>query len=417
MSETIVLERDRRIDLRIEERWDGTNFSAQDFDYGVKEELRKRGGISYVHFYTGDLGSERFEEFLREVFRGVWFNAKLDDASFDDPDTQGSVLYPPRYLEFVRMFIDGATNLSHKKYNYSVKRMRKFMSEGDHFLFGHLSNMVQAASAPYLMVHKLHGQNGSVIRSKLFENFLCQPESSTANFQLLNRAFRSDTVAMKPYPYTMADNIRHWVGNYKILRCDMVRQLNNEEAKAGCLMFGDGSFNAFTGYAADRIRNNCKGKAKRMRATEVKRILFLEWQAYIQMVINSKRTVEIRPDKFGQASHAISHYGRFTVPNSYPSQWNERVRRFVDTRIPRTASGLEKISSDEENGFEFDIESKDEKETVESQNGATDKLSTIRNGSPSENRIDTSHGGRVKRSVQQCKTEGQKKLKTENSGM
>ena len=93
MSETIVLERDRIIDLRIEERWDGTNFSAPDFDVGVKEELRKEGGISYVRFYTGDLGSGRFEGFLRGVFRGVWFNAKLDDANFDDPDAQRLVLY------------------------------------------------------------------------------------------------------------------------------------------------------------------------------------------------------------------------------------------------------------------------------------------------------------------------------------
>ena len=354
---------------------------------------------------------------MRGVFRGVWFDAKLDDASFDDPDTRGSVLYPPRYLEFVRMSIDGATNLSHKRYNYSVKRMRKFMSEGDHFLFGRLSNMVQAASAPYLMVHKLHGQSGSVIRSKLFENFLCQPESSTANFQLLNRAFRSDTVAMKPYPYTMTDNIRHWIGNYKILRCDMVRQLNNEEAKAGCLAFGDGSFNAFIGYAADRVRNNCNGRPKRMRPAEIKRILMLEWQAYIQMVINSRPIVEIRPDKFGQASHAISTFGRFTVPNSYPFQWNERVRRFVDTRSPRTASILELSSSDEENGFEFEGGYKDENETVESQNGATDKLSAIRNGSPPENRIDTSHGDQIKRSALQCKSQRQKKPKTENSGM
>ena len=82
-----------------------------------------------------------------------------------------------------------------------------------------------------------------------------------------------------------------------------------------------------------------------------------------------------------------------------------------------TASGLELISSDEEKGFEFDVESENENETVESQNGATDKLSTIRNGSPSENRIDTSHGDQVKRSALQCKSQRQKKPKTENSGM
>ena len=280
-----------------------------------------------------------------------------------------------------------------------------------------LCNMMQGASAPHILVHKMHGQHGSAIRSKLFENFLCQPESSTTNFKQLHGAFHCDVVAMKPHPFTLTDNIRHWIGNFKIIRCDMARQLDNEEAKAGCLAFGDASFSAFIGYAADRIRNNCNGMRKRMCSAEIKRILMLEWQAYIQMAVNSKPIVEIRPDKFGQASHATSPYGRFTVPNSYPFQWNGRVRRFVETRNSSIASGLESISSDEEKGFEFDVGSEDENETVESQNITTDKLSKIRNGSPSKNRIDTSHGGRVKRSALQCKTQRQKKSKTENSGM
>ena len=105
MSETIVLERDRIIDLRIEERWDGTNFSAPEFDVGVKDELRRKGGLSYLRFYTGDYGSDQFEKFLREAFRGVWFTAKLEDASYDEPTAEGLVLYPPRYLELVHMFI------------------------------------------------------------------------------------------------------------------------------------------------------------------------------------------------------------------------------------------------------------------------------------------------------------------------
>ena len=417
MSETIVLEKDQTIDRRLDLRWDGTNFSAPDFDVGVKGELRRRGGLSYLRFYTGDYGSEQFEKFQREVFRGVWFNAKLDDASFDDPNAQGLVLYPPRYLEFAQMFIDGAINISHKKSNYSVKQMRKFMSEGDRCLFGHLCNMIQGASAPNVLVHTLHGQRGSVIRSKLMENFLCQPESSTTHFQQLHSAFHCDTVAMKPYPFTPTDNIRHWIGNFKILRCDMARQLDNEEAKAGCLAFGDGSFSACIGYAAGRVRKNCNGMRKRMCSSEVKRILMLEWQAYIQMVANSKPFVEVRPDKFGQASSLQSPYGRFTVPCAYPYQWNEQVKRFVDTRDPSTASGLEIISSDEEKESESEVESDNENETVMSQNIATGKLSKIRNGSMFKNRIDAPHGGRVKRSAQQCKTQRQKKSKTENSGM
>ena len=89
----------------------------------------------------------------------------------------------------------------------------------------------------------------------------------------------------------------------------------------------------------------------------------------------------------------------------------------MDTRDSSTASGLEIISSDEEKESESEIDSENENETVESQNIATDKLPRIRNGSLFKNRIDASHGGRVKRSAQQCKTQRQKKSKTENSGM
>ena len=131
MSERIVLEIDRKIERSLDLRWDGTNFSAPEFDVRVKDELRRKGGLSYLRFYTGDYGSEKFEKFLRATFKGIWFTARLEDASYDEPTAEGKVLYPPRYLEFVHMFIDGAINISHEKCSYSVKQMRKFMSEGD----------------------------------------------------------------------------------------------------------------------------------------------------------------------------------------------------------------------------------------------------------------------------------------------
>ena len=413
MSEMIVLEKDQKIERSLDLRWDGTNFSAPEFDVGVKDELRRKGGLSYLRFYTGDYGSEQFEKFLRATFRGIWFTARLEDASYDEPTAEGKVLYPPRYLEFVHMFIDGAINISHEKCNYSVKQMRKFMSEGDRCLFGHLCDMTQGASAPYALVHSMYGKPGSLIRSKLFENFLCRPENSVTNFATLHGAFHGDVDALKPYPFTLTDNIRHWVGEFKIIKCDMARQLDNEEAKAACLPYGDASFNAFVGYAADRIRNNCNGVRKIMCASEVKRILMVEWQLYIQIAVNSKSFVEVRPDKYGQASSPQSPYGRFAVTSPYPFQWNEQVRRFVDDR---TASGLDIISSDEEKESESEVESDTEIEVTKSQSIATDKLSEIRNGSMFKNRIDASHGGRSKRSAQQNKSKGQKKSKAENSG-
>ena len=413
MSEMIVLEKDQKIERSLDSRWDGTNVSAPEFDAEVQVELRQRGGYSYLRFYTGDYGSEKFEKFLRTTFKGIWFTAKLADASFDDPTAEGVVLYPPRYLEFVHIFIDGAINISHEKCNYSVKQMRKFMSEGDRYLFGHLCDMTQGAGAPYALIHSMYGKPGSSIRSKLFENFLCQPENSVTNFAALHGAFHGDVDALKPYPFTLTDNIRHWVGEFKIIKCDMARQLDSEEAKAACLPFGDASFSAFVGYAADRIRNNCNGVRKIMCASEVKRILMLEWQAYIQIAANSKPFVEVRPDKYGQASSLQSPYGRFTVTSPYPFQWNEQVRRFVDDR---TASGLDIISSDEEKESESEVESDIEIEVTKSQNIATDKLSKIRNGSMFKNRIDASHGGRSKRSAQQYKSKGQKKSKAENPG-
>ena len=138
MSEMIVLEKDRTIERSLDARWDGTNVNAPEFDAEVQVELRRRGGYSYLRFYTGDYGAEQFEKFLRTTFKGIWFTAKLANASFDEPTAEGGVLYPPRYLEFVHMFIDGAKNISHKKCNYSVKQMRKFMSDGDRCLYGHL---------------------------------------------------------------------------------------------------------------------------------------------------------------------------------------------------------------------------------------------------------------------------------------
>ena len=68
MSETIVLEKDRMIDLSIEERWDGANCNADKFDVRLQAELLNRGGRSYMRFYTGDCSSDTFEKFLRLVF-------------------------------------------------------------------------------------------------------------------------------------------------------------------------------------------------------------------------------------------------------------------------------------------------------------------------------------------------------------
>ena len=109
MSETIVLEKDRMIDPSVEERWDGANGNVEKFDVKVQAELLSRGGRSYMRFYTGDYSSEAFEKFLRSIFSGVWHQPKLKDANFDEPTADGSVLYPPRYLEFVKHFLDGAT--------------------------------------------------------------------------------------------------------------------------------------------------------------------------------------------------------------------------------------------------------------------------------------------------------------------
>ena len=100
----IVLEKDQKIERSLDSRWDGTNVSAPEFDAEVQVELRQRGGYSYLRFYTGDYGSEKFEKFLRTTFKGIWFTAKLANASFDDPTAEGVVLYPPRYLEFVHIF-------------------------------------------------------------------------------------------------------------------------------------------------------------------------------------------------------------------------------------------------------------------------------------------------------------------------
>ena len=273
--------------------------------------------------------------------------------------------------------------------------------------------MTQGGSAPQFLIHSEYGKPGSSIRSKLFENFLCQPESSATNFAKLYGAFICDPNSMRPYPFTLTENIRHWIGQYKVIRCDMARQLDNEEAKAGCLPFGDASFSAFIGYAADRVRNNGNGMRKPMHTTEVTRILVSEWQAYIKIAANSKPCVEIRPDKYGQAASPQSPYGRFVVTCSYPYQWDEQANRFVDNR---TANGLDLISSEEEKESESEVESDSEIEMEKSQSIATDKVSKIRNGSKYENRIDASHGDRSKRSAQQYKSEGQKKSKTEKSG-
>ena len=275
-DETIVLEKDRTVFYRIDLRWDGTNYSPEKFDAKLQSELRRRGGRSLSRFYTGDYGADQFEKFLRMTFKGIWNHPNLEDASFDDPTAEGSVLYPPRYLEFVGFFIDGAINISRKKCNYSVKQMRKFMSEGDRCLFGQLCCMTQGASAPHIMVHSMHGRSGSSIRSKLFENFSRQTESSTVNFAKLHGALHYHLEALKPFPFTLTENIRRWIGQFDILRCDMARQLNDEEAKAGCLQFGDTSFNAFVGYAADRTRNNCNGTRRRLYNAEIMRILMVE---------------------------------------------------------------------------------------------------------------------------------------------
>ena len=413
MSEMIVLEKDQKIERSLDLRWDGTNFSAPEFDVRVKDELRRKGGLSYLRFYTGDYGSEKFEKFLRATFKGMWFTARLEDASFDEPTAEGTVLYPPRYIEFVHMFIDGAINISHEKCNYSVKQMRKFMSEGDRCLYGHLCDMTQGAGAPYALIHSMYGKPGSSIRSKLFENFLCQPESSATNFAQLHGAFFSDSISMRPYPFTLTENILTWIAQYKIIRCGMARQLDHEEAKAGCLPIGDASFKAFIKYAADRVRNNGNGMRKPMYASEIARILMSEWQAYIKIAANSKPISEVRPDKYGQASSPQSPYGRFAVTCPYPYHWDEQSSRFVDNR---TANGIDLISSEEEKESDSEVESDDENEVAKSQSNATDKVPKVRNGSKYENRIDASHGDRVKRSAKQYKTEGQKKSKTEKSG-
>ena len=409
----IVLKKDQKIERSLDSRWDGTNVSAPEFDAAVQAELRHRGGYSYLRFYTGDYGSEQFEKFLRTTFKGIWFTAELANASFDEPTAEEVVLYPPRYLEFVHMFIDGAIHISHEKCNYSVKQMRKFMSEGDRCLFGHLCDMTLGAGAPYTLIHSMYGKPGSLIRSKLFENFLCQPESSATNFAQLHGAFICDQHSTRPYPFTLTENIRSWIAQYKIIRCGMARQLDYEEAKAGCLPYGDASFLAFVRYAADRVRNNGNGVRKPMHASEIARILMIEWQAYIKIAANSKPILEVRPDKYGQASSPQSPYGRFAVTRPYPYYWDEQASRFLDNR---TASGIELISSEEEKESDSEVESGDENEMTKSQSNATGKVPKVRNGSKYDNRIDATHEGRDKRSAQQYKTGGQKKSRTEKSG-
>ena len=148
------------------------------------------------------------------------------------------------------------------------------------------------------------------------------------------------------------------------------------------------------------------------------RILTLEWQAHIQMVTNSHPQEEIRPDQFGQASSQYGIYGRFVRPCAYPYQWDEQKKRFADKHVAVTADSLDIISSsEEEKESDSGVDSSDEGEMTKRQTIATDKLSKIRNGTMFKNRIDASHGGQVKRSVQQCKSEGQKKAKAEISGM
>ena len=409
----IVLKKDQKIERSLDSRWDGTNVSAPEFDAAVQAELRQRGGYSYLRFYTGDYGSEQFEKFLRTTFKGIWFTAELANASFDEPTAEEVVLYPPRYLEFVHMFIDGAIHISHEKCNYSVKQMRKFMSEGDRCLFGHLCDMTLGAGAPYTLIHSMYGKPGSLIRSKLFENFLCQPESSATNFAQLHGAFICDQHSARPYPFTLTENIRSWIAQYKIIRCGMARQLDYEEAKAGCLPYGDASFLAFVRYAADRVRNNGNGVRKPMHASEIARILMIEWQAYIKIAANSKPISEVRPDKYGRASSPQSPYGRFAVTCPYPYYWDEQASRFLDNR---TASGIELISSEEEKESDSEVESGDENEMTKSQSNATGKVPKVRNGSKYDNRIDATHEGRDKRSAQQYKTGGQKKSRTEKSG-
>ena len=199
MSETIVLEKDRTMDRSIESRWDGANYSAVKFDVECQDGLLKRGGRAYLRFYTGDYGFDHFEKFLRSVFKEAWDHPKLGDASFDEPNAEGSVVYPLRYLEFVETFIGGAVHISHEKRSYSGRQMRKFMSEGDRCLFGHLCNMTQGASAPRIIVHSMHGRAGSAIRPKPFKNFLSQAESSTVNFERSHGALHHHPETLGPF--------------------------------------------------------------------------------------------------------------------------------------------------------------------------------------------------------------------------
>ena len=406
------------IDPSVEERWDGANGNVEKFDVKVQAELLSRGGRSYMRFYTGDYSSEAFEKFLRSVFSGVWYQPKLEDANFDEPTADGVVLYPPRYLELVEHFIDGATNISHEKSNYSVKQMRKYMSEGDRCLFGHLCNLTRGASAPHILVHSMHGKPGSTIRSKLFEKF---DNGNPANhFQKLRGTISFHTGILNPFPFTLTENIRRWIGCFDDIRCEMVCQLNYDEAKSGCLQNGDGSFNAFADYATGIIRYNCQGEQRKMSPASIRSVLMAAWQNYIKNATNYILPVNDHGQAAGDALQ--SNYGQFTVPFSYPYKWDEQRRRFVDTRrFANVAGSIDIISSDEEekeseSDVESDVEVSDVEEKTGHQSIASDKLSMTRSGTIFKNRSSTSHGGKGKRNIQQNKRKGQKKMKPENSG-
>ena len=145
------------------------------------------------------------------------------------------------------------------------------------------------------------------------------------------------------------------------------------------------------------------------------------WQDYTRTATNPTLPANDHGQATGDALQ--SQYGRFAVPFSYPYEWVEQRKRFVDTRrFANVAGSIDLISSDEEekeseSDVESDVEVSDVEEKTGHQSIARDKLSMTRSGTIFKNRSVTSHGGKGKRNIQQNKRKGQKKMKPENPGM